>query len=497
MKKNKLYLIALTSILYLTGCNSNVSESISSSSDNTSEESSSSIDTSLSESTESVSEKTEVVPESLKILSIGNSFALDTNEHIPNIALSLGVKEIKVATLYIGGCSINKHYDNAINNKSNYEYYVNTGDGWTTTYNKSILYALQSDEWDYISIQHGTGDGSRYANLDSYVNLENLISYVKENAIGDPKIAFNMTWVGEKGSHEELINVYDNNTLYYYASIVELTRDYISETKGLDIISPTGTAIQNARTAKLTSLTRDNYHLSLSTGRFIAGLTFFKALTSVDFSNITWHPESMSQYMIDVAIESANNAIDNPYVLTNSTIEVPPFEWPTNVTYGQAATPDNPYYEHAARQAPEVAEKIDLLEYFGLSDYVPTIQSTFQTPNNLNLSIDIAKTPYLYYSFVIPKGSDFTFSIYSDTRYAPWLSFLDVTKGNAKLGYGAETWDALYNNKRAQYATVSQTGCIDLREYLTTDTQKWIISMMKLYAPKGDGVIVSYFFIGS
>ena len=48
MKKNKLYLIALTSILYLTGCNSNVSESISSSSDNISEESSSSIDTSLS-----------------------------------------------------------------------------------------------------------------------------------------------------------------------------------------------------------------------------------------------------------------------------------------------------------------------------------------------------------------------------------------------------------------------------------------------------------------
>ena len=60
------------------------------------------------------------------------------------------------------------------------------------------------------------------------------------------------------------------------------------------------------------------------------------------------------------------------------------------------------------------------------------------------LTIDLNKTPYLYYSFIIPEGSDFTFSIYSDTTYSPWLTFLDVTKGNAKLNSGAENWDALF-----------------------------------------------------
>lgn len=107
------------------------------------------------------------------------------------------------------------------------------------------------------------------------------------------------------------------------------------------------------------------------------------------------------------------------------------------------------------------------------------------------------KTPYLYYSFIIPEGSDFTFSIYSDTTYSPWLTFLDVTKGNAKLNSGAENWDALFSSGRKQYSKVSQTGCIDLREYSNPNATKWIISMMKLYTPKKDAVTMCYFFAGS
>ena len=190
MKKFKFLFISISMSSLLFGCNNtSYSDEILSTNTETIVEST---DTSTLLETE---EKIEV-PKSLKVLSIGNSFAIDTVEHIPNIALNMGIKEVKFATLYIGGCSINKHYDNAINNKSNYEYYINTGSGWSSTANKSIYYALQSEEWDYISIQHGTGDGSRYANIKSYANLANLISYVKENAIGNPSIAFNMTWVG-------------------------------------------------------------------------------------------------------------------------------------------------------------------------------------------------------------------------------------------------------------------------------------------------------------
>ncbi len=436
-------------------------------------------------------------PDSLKVLCIGNSFAVDTAEHVPNIALNAGVKSVKFATLYYGGCSINKHYTNAVNNNAPYEYYLNTGSGWTITPGHTILSALQSEEWDWISIQHGTGDGSRYAEEDSYANLENLINYVKANAVGNPKIAFNMTWVGEIGSHEELIYSFNNNTTAYYEAICALTRDFISKTTGLDLISPTGTAIQNARTSEVGLLTRDNYHLSLKTGRYTAGLTFFKALTGFDISKITWAPGNMTDYMRDVAIESATNAIATPYAVTPSVIEMPEFEWPDDIPYGDAATPEHPYYAHAAKEAPNVNTKVDLVPYFDYGNGLPIVESTMQTANGLGITLDLSKTPYLYYSFLIPAGSDFTFSIYSNSNYSPWLSFLDASQGGAKLAQSGETWDALFNNNRAQYATTSVTGCIDLRDYLVSSELKWIINQMKFYAPKSDNVTVSYFFVGS
>ena len=52
--------------------------------------------------------------DSLKILFVGNSFARDTMEHAANIALSLGVKKIKFGVLFVGGCSIDMHYEHAI-----------------------------------------------------------------------------------------------------------------------------------------------------------------------------------------------------------------------------------------------------------------------------------------------------------------------------------------------------------------------------------------------
>ncbi|MBR5134489.1 MAG: DUF4886 domain-containing protein, partial [Clostridia bacterium] len=181
------------------------------------------------------------VPETLKILCIGNSFAVDTITYVGEVAQSLGVKNIKLGTLYIGGCSINKHYTNAVNNSASYEYFVNTGSGWTSTYNHAIAATIQSDDWDWISIQHGTGDGSLYADTASYTNLPALINYVKSYAPAKTKIAFNMTWVGEPGSHKELI-AYNNDQLAYYNDIAALTRDLIVPMNGIDKVSPTGTA---------------------------------------------------------------------------------------------------------------------------------------------------------------------------------------------------------------------------------------------------------------
>lgn len=230
----------------------------------------------------------------LKFLFIGNSFAVDTMEHFANVALSMGYEKVKLWTLYIGGCSINKHYNNLKNNLSDYTCFINEGDGWKEDNNYNIKDSIQSDTWDYIAIQHGTNDLSRYSNIKSYENLENLVKEIKNIANKDTKIIFNMTWVGEPSFPHEEILAFNKDTTKLFNAIVNLTKTYILPIKDIDIVCPTGIAIDNARKEFDELLTRDGYHLSLSLGRYIASLTMFKAITNKDITDLTWFAKNVN-----------------------------------------------------------------------------------------------------------------------------------------------------------------------------------------------------------
>lgn len=155
----------------------------------------------------------------------------------------------------------------------------------------------------------------------SYIHLSELIEYVKSIAWDGAKIAFNMTWVGEPTYKYEEIVYYGGNQLLIYEKIARMTEELILPMKGLDRVSPTGTAIQNARTSEIGILTCDGYHLTTDIGCYIAGMTFLKALTGVDLNNISWAPEGTDNYAKRVAIESANNVVDTPFPITQSKIE--------------------------------------------------------------------------------------------------------------------------------------------------------------------------------
>ena len=239
----------------------------------------------------------------LKLLFIGNSFAVDTMEHFANIALSMGYDKVKLWTLFIGGCSINKHYNNIINDNKDYICFKNEGNGWDEHPNYGIKDSILSDSWDYIAIQHGTGDKSRYSNIKSYENLSNLVNEVKNIATNNPKIIFNMTWIGEPCfPHEEII-AFDKDQEKLYNAVVSLTKNYILPMENIDIVVPTGITIQNARKQFNCLLTRDNYHLSLSLGRYLASLTLFKAITNKPITTLNWLEK-------DIDINDKNKIID-------------------------------------------------------------------------------------------------------------------------------------------------------------------------------------------
>lgn len=248
----------------------------------------------------------------LKILCIGNSFSEDTTAHLAQIALCSGFTKVKIGNLYVGGCSINKHCLHAKQDLPAYRYDVNEGNGWITTPDYKMSDAIKSDNWDWISIQHGTGDKSRYTELSSYENLPWLIDYVK-NLAPNAKIAFNMTWVGEPDFHHEEIEYYNGNQLLIYEKIAELTKEHIVTMTGIDAVSPTGTAIQNARTAKIGLLTRDGYHLSLDVGRYIAAMTFLKALTGAQVSDAAFIND---EHIRTVSVKAVNDAIAKPFEIS-------------------------------------------------------------------------------------------------------------------------------------------------------------------------------------
>lgn len=261
------------------------------------------------------------VPKEWKVLSVGNSFAVDTMEHLAGIALGLGVERVRLGCLYVGGCSITMHHAHAMGDMPVYKYYTNDGSGWQCTPEYKISDAVESEQWDVISIQHGSKDGSRYTDPASYALLPELVEYIRAHAWTGARIAFNMTWVGEPyDKHAELIS-YDRDQLRMYRLVTEVTQTTVGGISDIDLICPTGTAVQNARTSPLETVSRDGYHLSYDVGRYLAGLTFFGKLTGADIRPITWAPDGVSGWERRVAVESAANALAMPYEVTPSAIK--------------------------------------------------------------------------------------------------------------------------------------------------------------------------------
>ena len=252
----------------------------------------------------------------LKILAIGNSFSADTMQHLYSIASNSGVNDIVLGNLYIGGCSLLMHANNAEYDKPDYTYHSTTNGVWKSEPNYKISTAIASENWDFISLQQ-VSDMSGMPN--SYNSLAYLVNYLNKIKAKDTKIVWNMTWAYQADSgHSAFVN-YNRDQLTMYNSIVSAVKKEVVEDNGIEIVAPAGTAIQNARTSFIgDTLTRDGYHLSHSLGCYIAGLAFFHELTGISIENLTYAPGGVNEKQRAVAIESAINAVKNPYEVTTS-----------------------------------------------------------------------------------------------------------------------------------------------------------------------------------
>ena len=97
----------------------------------------------------------------LKILAITSSFGLNTTQLLYDIAKAEGATDIIVGRLYISGCSLEMHVNNANSNANAYRYTkITSEDGiWKTTENVSLAQGLNDEPWDIIFTQQGAVRG--------------------------------------------------------------------------------------------------------------------------------------------------------------------------------------------------------------------------------------------------------------------------------------------------------------------------------------------------
>lgn len=228
-------------------------------------------------------------PDTLRILAVGNSFSDDGTEYIPGLLEAAGIRNVIIARLYIGGCSLERHCEEYSKGLGNYAYYKSTRNCWElVSKNATLTDGLRDEPWDIITIQEVSGHSGTYETYAKWARqLVDIIR--KESANTHATIAWHETWAYASNSSHGMFKLYGQDQMTMYNAIRDCVRR-ASQEFNIPVVIPSGDAVQIARgtrlnnqkdvpqTSKVYQLTRDGYHLTRQFGRYIAACTWFEAL---------------------------------------------------------------------------------------------------------------------------------------------------------------------------------------------------------------------------
>lgn len=238
----------------------------------------------------------------MKVLSIGNSFSNDAQRYLHKVAKADGV-ELKCVNLYIGGCPLSRHFINMNNDAKAYSFEFN---GESTGIMVTMKEAIQSDNWDFITLQQASPFSPDYSSYQPY--LQELSKYVRYHA-PKSKLLLHQTWAYEQDS-EKLANL-------QYANQEDMFRDLESayaragKDVNIDGIIPAGRCMQNLISNGITKVHRDTSHADLGVGRYAIALTWYGYVTgnSVEGNSLTEFDQPVSDEEIKIAQKSVMQAL--------------------------------------------------------------------------------------------------------------------------------------------------------------------------------------------
>ena len=254
-----------------------------------------------------------------KVLMIGNSFSISLLQQLPQVAADCGV-ELDLASLYIGGCSLKRHWENVERDGEEgfrpYRFGRNRFGAYTQG-TANVCEALRMEKWDIVTVQQASHESWQAKTNHPYGSL--LVAKIRELA---PQA---MSYVQETWSYtpwDKRLEKWgiDQDQMYegLHAAYAGFARQC-----GLAII-PFGTAVQTWRRLKPVKYTensfggdvvgggkqdeRDNFkrdvngkwvpncdvfHLNRK-GEYFQALVWAKTIFGVDVSDIKYKPDFVS-----------------------------------------------------------------------------------------------------------------------------------------------------------------------------------------------------------
>ena len=229
----------------------------------------------------------------LRTLSIGNSFSQDACGYLHQIAASMGI-DWECVNLYIGGCSLEIHWNNMQSGEPLYALEIN-GEHQRMI---SLPEALDSGKWDIVTFQQASHFSGRVQTYFPYIDI--LADAVRK-AQPTAKLMVHETWAYEIDSTHGAFPHYGLSQRRMY----EFLRDaytYAAQKIGAELI-PVGDAVQGLREDLPefdyrnggVSLNRDGFHLSIPVGRCLAACVWIEKICGADVREASFVPEGADE----------------------------------------------------------------------------------------------------------------------------------------------------------------------------------------------------------
>ena len=253
-------------------------------------------------------------PDTLRVLSIANSFGVDQVEHHLHEIGEADGHVIIIGSLFIPGCELATHYYNTVSNIPAYSYRkIDASGAYSKRPDTTMEYALSDEPWDVISFLQAPGMAGEVETYEPY--LTDLIKYVKARVPKGCRMMLSQTWAYAADSTHPDFEKYGRSQKEAFEAVCNACRTEAG--KHRMALIPSGTAVQNSRDSfNQENVTRDGYHMQPWFGRYLVACTFYESLFKTPVTGNSYLPPHLTEDRIRLARNCAHAACEHPYTVT-------------------------------------------------------------------------------------------------------------------------------------------------------------------------------------